>query len=651
MSKQLFTSFFLFLLCSLFTLQAQQYQLLSPDNKIKVEVSVTDSIYYQVTADGKQLVRPSAVGLTTDFLKGKNWKVSKAKRQSVDKVLHPVVWQKSKEIEDKYNALHLDFSNGLSLEWRAYDNGIAWRWLINKKGNSKVLAEKATFAFAEGSKAWYPLEDSFFSHNERLYHQLPLDSIGPRQLASLPALFEVQDMKVLLTESDLLDYAGMWLRGSDNGKIKAVFPYYPKTTEIQGDRNKPVTAREDFIAKIDGPASLPWRILMVAREDTDLLTNQLVYQLASPAKGDYSWVKPGKVQWDWWNANNIYNVDFRAGINTETYKYYIDFASKYGLEYVLLDEGWSDTRDLLKVNPNVDMEELAAYARQKDVDLLLWANWLALDNNLEPVLDQFAKWGIKGIKVDFMQRDDQEMVNYYVRVAEAAAKRKMLVDFHGAYKPTGLYRTYPNVITSEGVYGLEQSKGDRNKKIDPEHNVTIPFIRMAAGPMDYTPGAMLNAQKDNWKPIGNKPMSLGTRAHQLAMYVVYESPLQMLADNPTHYYDEPESMAFLEKVPVEWAQTVPLQAQVGDYVLIARQARNGDWYVGGMTDWSPRELKLNLSFLGDGDYLMQVWKDGINADRNAQDLKTETLSVNKNSAVTVSMAKGGGWVARITKAK
>jgi len=357
------------------------------------------------------------------------------------------------------------------------------------------------------------------------------------------------------------------------------------------------------------------------------------------------------VQWDWWNANNIYNVDFRAGINTETYKYYIDFAAKYGLEYVLLDEGWSDTRDLLKVNPDINMEELSAYARQKDVKLLLWANWLALDMNLEQVLDQFAKWNIKGIKVDFMQRDDQEMVNYYVRVAEAAAKRKMLVDFHGAYKPTGLYRTYPNVITSEGVYGLEQSKGDNNKRIDPEHNVTIPFIRMAAGPMDYTPGAMLNAQKDNWKPVGNKPMSLGTRCHQLAMYVVYESPLQMLADNPTHYYKEPESMEFLEQVPAEWAQTVPLQAQVGDYVLMARQARNGDWYVGGMTDWSARELKLNLSFLGAGDYSMQVWKDGINADRNAQDLKTETVPVNKDAAVTVNMAKGGGWVARIVKAK
>jgi len=649
MIKKLFTS--ILLLCLAFAVHARQYKLLSPDKKIEVQVSASDSIYYEVIADGKQLVSSSAIALSTDFLKGKSWKVSKAKSQSVDQVLHPVVWQKGKDITDKYNELHLDFRNGLSLEWRAYNNGIAWRWLINKKGNSKVLNEKASFDFGRDSKAWYPLEESFFSHNERLYQQLPLDSIGPEQLASLPALFDVQGTKILLTESDLLNYAGMWIRGSDKGKIKAVFPHYPKATEIHGDRNKPVTERENFIANINGPQSLPWRILMVAREDTDLLTNQLVYQLASPARGDYSWVKPGKVQWDWWNANNIYNVDFRAGINTETYKYYIDFAAKYGLEYVLLDEGWSDTRDLLKVNPDINMEELSAYARQKDVKLLLWANWLALDMNLEQVLDQFAKWNIKGIKVDFMQRDDQEMVNYYVRVAEAAAKRKMLVDFHGAYKPTGLYRTYPNVITSEGVYGLEQSKGDNNKRIDPEHNVTIPFIRMAAGPMDYTPGAMLNAQKDNWKPVGNKPMSLGTRCHQLAMYVVYESPLQMLADNPTHYYKEPESMEFLEQVPAEWAQTVPLQAQVGDYVLMARQARNGDWYVGGMTDWSARELKLNLSFLGAGDYSMQVWKDGINADRNAQDLKTETVPVNKDAAVTVNMAKGGGWVARIVKAK
>lgn len=626
----------------------QHYTLLSPDKKVEIRIKVSDSISYEIFADDHKLVNSSVISLTTDYLKINQWKVKKEKREEVDQVLHPVVWQKSKTIRDQYNELHLDFKNDLALEWRAYNNGISWRWLINRKKGALVMDEKVSFNLNQGEKAWYPLEDGFFSHNERAYHELPLDSIGSEQLASLPALFDVQEMKILITESDLLDYAGMWLRGTGKGGVKGVFPYFPRKTEIQGDRNEVVIEREDFIASYQGPQTLPWRVLIIAREDVDLLTNQLVYQLASPSKGDYSWVKPGKVQWDWWNANNIRGVDFRAGINNETYQYYIDFAAKYDIEYVILDEGWSDTGNLLKEMPGIDISLLSDYAQEKGVDIILWANWLALKGEkLEPTLDQFAKWGIKGIKVDFMQRDDQAMVNYYINVSEAAADRKMLVDFHGAYKPTGLYRTYPNVITYEGVLGLEQTKG--SDIVNPEHNLTIPFIRMVAGPMDYTPGAMLNAQKANWKPVWSKPMSLGTRVHQLAMYVVYESPLQMLADNPTHYYEAPKAMELIGPVPTEWEISTPLKAKVGDYVLIARKAKNGDWYVGGMTDWSERELKFDLSFLGEGTYTMQVWKDGINADRNAQDFAMETITVDRNYRVTAKMAKGGGWVARIQR--
>ena len=648
MLKKTFTS--LSFICFAIAVQAQQtFTLASPDKKTEIRLAVADSVYYEVLVDQKNVVKKSAIFLKTDFNQGNSWKVSKSQKNSINQVLQPVVRQKNKEICDQYNQLRLNFKNDLALEWRAYNNGFAWRWMVTKKGNSKVLSETATVSLNQDSKAWYPAEEGFFSHNERLYQQLPLSEIGPKNLASLPALFQVQGLKVLLTESDLLNYAGMWITGNQKGRLNGTFPYYPKAKKTTSDRDVQVTERENYIASFKEPQSLPWRVLMVARQDAELISNQLVYQLASPAKGDFSWVKPGKAQWDWWNDNNISGVNFRAGINTATYKYFIDFAAKSGLEYVILDEGWSDTRDLLKVNPEINMEELSAYAKQKKVDLILWANWLALDNNLEPVLDQFAKWNIKGIKVDFMQRDDQEMVNYFVRVSEAAVKRKMLVDFHGAYKPTGLYRTYPNVISNEGVYGLEQSKGDNSKSIGPEHNVTIPFIRMAAGPMDYTPGAMLNAQKDDWKPVWTKPMSLGTRCHQLAMYVVYESPLQMLADNPTHYLKEPEAMQLLGPVPSEWEKTLPLQGQVGDYVLIARQAKNGDWYVGSMTDWSPRELKVDLSFLGDGNYTMQVWQDGINADRNAQDFKMESIPVTKASSVSAKMAKGGGWVARIRR--
>lgn len=626
----------------------KKYNLSSPDKSLEVRVSITDSIYYSVFLDKQELLAPSAVSFKTSSTKGNSWKVSAAKASSGSAILQPVIRQKSSTISDHYNQLHLDFSNGLSLEWRAYNNGAGFRWISNHKNSYTVSEERASFNFDKNDRSLYPQEDGFYSHNERAYRNFRLDSIDAQKLASLPVLFELKGgVRALLTESDLFNYAGMWVRGKGNGGVQAVFPYYPKTKKITSDRDERVESRENFIAKLTGPASFPWRVLMVARKDKELLNNQLVYQFARPSVGDYSWIKPGKVQWDWWHYNNIYGVDFKAGINNDTYKYYIDFASKYGIEYVLLDEGWCDTRDLMKQAPGIDVQELAVYAKQKNVDLILWTSWLVLDQQLDIALDTFEKWGIKGIKVDFMQRDDQDIVNYYEKVAKAAAKRKMMVDFHGAYKPTGWIRTYPNVMTSEGVLGNEISKFAAN--IDPDHTSTLPFIRMAAGPMDFTPGGMRNVQKEDWAQNPAEPMTLGTRCNQMAMYVVFESPLQMLCDIPTHYYEEPECMEFLKRVPSVWDATVPLEAKISDYVVMARKAKNGDWYLGGMTDWTAREIKVSASFLGEGNYKMLVWKDGINAERNARDFKMETLEVNKNSIITLPMVKGGGYVARFVK--
>ena len=465
--------------------------------------------------------------------------------------------------------------------------------------------------------AWYPLEDGFYSHNERIFKPMQLDAIGPGQLASLPALFNIDGTKILLTEADLFDYAGMWIVGDKQGGIDATFPKYPKEMKETSDRDRKVISREDYIATAQDTRVLPWRVLAIADKDADLLTNTLVYQLSRQTNDDFSWVKPGKVSWDWWNDNNVYGVDFRAGITPATYEYYIDFAAHYGLPYIILDEGWSPIDDITKVAPGIDMDALLAYAKQKNVGVILWVSWLSLDKQLDQALDLYQRWGIPGIKVDFMQRDDQLMVNYYEKIAKATAARKMLVDFHGAYKPTGLDRLYPNALTREGVFGNENSKWSDPKDprvLTPEHNVTLPFTRMVAGPMDYTPGAMQNAAKGAWAPIYSNPISQGTRCQQLAMYVVYESPLQMLCDNPTHYYKEPECMDFLSTVPVLWDTTIVLAAKVGDYVAMARRAPNGDWYVGAMTDWTPRDLKLDLSFLGNGNYTMDLWRDGINAE-------------------------------------
>lgn len=626
-------------------LAQQKYVLSSPDQKIEVRLSVSDSIYYSVFLDQKELVAASAIALkTSDQSK---WKVTKSTVSDHKGMLHPVVWQKSKDVADVFSALRLDFNNGLSLEWKAFNNGVAWRWLSKMKGGYKVQSEVAGFNFKGPGKSWYPQEDQFFSHNEREYRNYTLDQLDDKKLASLPALFQVGDAKVLITESDLFNYAGMWLRGTGKGGVRGVFPAYPRLKEITSDRDEQVKEREDYIARIDGAQNFPWRILMIAREDKELLSNQMPYLLGRPSTGDFSWVKPGKVQWDWWHYNNIYEVDFKAGINNDTYKHYIDVASKYGIEYVLLDEGWCDTRDLLKQSPGIDVESLAKYAKSKNVDLLLWSSWLVLDKQLDVALDQFQKWGIKGIKVDFMQRDDQDMVNYYEKVAIAAAKRKMLVDFHGAYKPTGWSRTYPNIMTSEGVLGNEISKF--SGAITPGHTATLPFTRMAAGPMDFTPGGMINVHQKEWAAAPSEPMTLGTRCNQLAMYVIYESPLQMLCDIPTHYLKETATMEFLSAVPAVWAQTIPLDGKVGEYVSMARQAQNGDWYIGSMTDWTARDLNVDLSFLGDGEYQMRVWKDGLNADKNAKDFKMETVKVNRNTQLSMKLASGGGYVARLVK--
>lgn len=628
------------------SVKAQKYQLESPDKKIMVSLNIGKEITYQVQLNGKSLIQESAIGLDTDKSKI-GWKVSKKILSSVQNVLKPVVWVKSETIDNHYNSIVLKFSNGLSLEWRAFNNGVAWHWLSDLTGNYRVLSETASFQFASGAKSLFPKEDQFFSHNEREYKPFNVSDLDSTKLASLPTLFDVDGTKIILTESDLWDYAGMWIRGGGNGRINGVFPHHPKEKKVTSDRDEHVTQYDTYIASLNGAKSFPWRVLMINTADQDILSNQLVYQLAKPATGDYSWVKPGKVQWDWWHYNNLYGVDFKAGINNDTYKYYIDFASKYHIEYVLLDEGWCDTRDLMKQSSGINVEELAKYAKSKNVDLLLWTSWLVLDKQLDQALDVFEKWGIKGIKVDFMQRDDQDMVNYYEKVSKAAAKRKLMVDFHGAFKPTGWNRTYPNVMTSEGVLGNEISKFAGS--ITPDHTTTIPFIRMAAGPMDFTPGGMLNVQKNAFAGVPSEPMTLGTRCNQLAMYVVFESPLQMLCDIPTHYYREPEAMEFLKDVPSVWKSTVPLQAKVGDYVAVARQAKNKDWYIGAMTDWTARDLTLDLSFLAEGKYKMMVWKDGVNADKNAKDFKQETVEVDKNTKLTIKMTTGGGYVAKLTK--
>lgn len=634
-----------------FGVWAKEYSVISPSEKIVVKVVVADEITYSVLLNGNVIVAPSPISMeiSGNEIWGKEAKVKKVKTTSVSQELTPVVQRKYAKIDDEYNQLSLSFK-GYALQFRAYDEGAAYRWVSEKAGEYNVVNEQATFVFTADHNIWFPEEESIFTHQEREYLNEKLSNIGTERFGSTGMLVDCGNgVKTYLSESNLMDYPGMFLRGCDDNSNALVGKYASVVLEEKQltDRDVKPTKYADYIAECDGPREFPWRVMLITENDAALVQSELIYKLGPEQKIENTdWIKPGKVAWDWWNANNIYGVDFEAGVNNNTYKYYIDFASKYGLDYIILDEGWYVLGDIMKLEKDIDIQELVDYGKEKNVEIILWVVWKTLDDKLEEALDQFQKWGVKGIKIDFMQRDDQWMVNFYEKIAAECAKRELMVDYHGAYKPSGLDRAYPNVISYEGVKGLENNKWSTFP--NPEHNVTLPFTRMVAGAMDFTPGAMINANKKNFSIVFTEPMSPGTRCHQLGMYVVFESPLQMLADNPSNYYREPECMEFMSVVPSVWDDTKVLEAKVSDYIAIAR--RSGDtWYVGAMTDWDPRTLELNLDFLNEGNYTMKIWKDGVNADKHAADFTQEEMEVTSSSKVNVKMAPGGGWAAIISK--
>jgi alpha-glucosidase len=624
------------------------YDLRSPDRRIDVKIHAASQLKYDVFFRGKPLLQSSQLSINIDHaVLGQNPKVVSAKPRSSDQILEPVVRQKFAKIRDNYHELRLELEGGLSITFRAYNEGVAYRLETSlPQAEVHVYSEEAIFNFAGDHTVYYPSEESFFSHNERKYLPQTMSQIAPESLATLPAVVDAGDgVKVAIAESDVEDYPGLWLHGTGGNALAATFPPYPLKEQLEKDRDFKVVQSADYIAVTRGTRTFPWRVIGIAEKDGDLLTNQLVWLLEKPSQvQDASWIKPGKVAWDWWNFNNVYDVDFKAGVNTQTYKYYIDFAAKYGILYIILDEGWYKLGNLLDVVPDINMQEIVDYGKQKNVGVILWVVWKTLDDQLEPALDQFAKWGVKGIKVDFMQRSDQLLINYYHKVSAETAKRKMLVDFHGDQKPATMTRTWPNLISTEGVRGLEWDKW--SAETDPLHDVTLPFTRMFLGPMDFTPGAMINAQKISFAPIFQRPMSQGTRCHQLAMYVVYESPLQMLADSPSNYLREPQIMEFLGPVPSVWDETKVLDGKIAEYVVVARRSGR-DWYVGAMTNWDAREVDIDLSFLPDGKYSMEAYQDGVNADRNGSDYRQVKTRVDKTTKLQLKLAPGGGWAARI----
>lgn len=640
----------------------KKVELKDPTGQIAVNINVGEQVTYSVHQNGNELIgtSPISMTLTDGTVFGTKAKVRKVNQLTVNDKIYPPIYKK-KVIADHYNEVKLDFDGGYSIVFRAYEDGVAYRFVSNLKKDFYVEKEQAVFNLPNNPKIYAATpggrkidgeECQFYSAFQNVYRHVNLADWDKSRLSFLPVLSEGENgTKICITEADLMNYPGMYLQVSKDDKgFEGVFAPYPKdiSIEVRGLKGV-VKSRESYIAKVAGKTSFPWRVIVIAQEDKELLNSDMVYKLATPAaKEDYSWIKPGKVAWDWWNDWSIYNVDFEAGINTQTYKYYIDFAASQGIEYVILDEGWSvpGEADLLQVIPEIDLEELVKYANNKNVDLILWAGYYAFDKDMDNICKHYAAMGYKGFKIDFMDRDDQYMVDFNRRCAEVGLKYKLLIDLHGTFKPTGLQRTYPNAINFEGVHGLEEMKWAKPETDQVTYDVTMPFIRMVAGPLDYTQGAMNNANKDNFRAVYTEPMSQGTRCRQLAEYVIFDSPLNMLCDAPTNYMKELECTKFIAEIPTVWDETVPLKGKVGEYIAMARKKDNV-WYVGALTNWDERDMEIDLSFLENGQYNIESFEDGINANKVAKDYKRKVSKISTNEKLKIHMASGGGFALKI----
>lgn len=652
--------------CALFALSVQgQKQLLlsSPDGKLKSTITVGDELTYDITCNGQQVLAPSPISATLD--NGKVWgdkaRLSKVTEKKNDTQIDAPFYRSSC-VRDYYNELTLRFKGDYSVVFRAYNDGVAYRFVNHAKKPFCILNEEVDYRFPADVTASVPYVNAgkdgdyngqFHNSFENVYTTAPVSQLNKERLMFLPLVVQATpEVKVCITETDLNNYPGLYLTNAKgSNSLSGIQAPYPKTMKQGGHNNLQmrVQTREEYIAKVDGPRNFPWRVAVVTTRDTQLAASNLSYLLAEPSKlSDTSWIKPGKVAWEWWNDWNLCGVDFKTGVNNATYKAYIDFASQYGIEYVILDEGWAVNlkADLMQVVKEIDLKELVDYAAARNVGIILWAGYYAFERDMENVCRYFSEMGVKGFKVDFMDRDDQLMTDFNHRAAAMCAKYHLILDLHGTHKPAGLNRTYPNVLNFEGVHGLEQMKWRPAGFDQITYDVMIPFIRQVAGPMDYTQGAMRNATRENYYPSYSEPMSQGTRCHQLAMYIILESPFNMLCDSPSNYMREPESTSFIAQVPTVWDETVVLDGRMGEYIITAR--RKGDtWFVGGLNNWDARDVEVDLSFLSSGSHKAVLFKDGVNAHRTARDYKREEVSVSSTQPLKVHLAPGGGFTLQI----
>ena len=639
-----------------FAAKEKKYVLSSPDGTLKVEISVGNELAYQVMHGNDTILSHSNIGLVLEngTIVGKTPRITGERRRKIkDNIESP--FYRFKEFVATGNELDLKLKGGFGIIFRAYNEGVAYRFYTTQSSDIIIKEEQAEFNFKEDYTAYLPYTTNdkkpMAMAYQNVYDITPLSKAQPK-LAFLPVTVDCGSVKLTLLESDLEAYPGMFVQ-SQQGKygLKGVFAPYPAKTDFYPWRKQEyVTETTDFISRSRGSRSYPWRVLAITEKDTDMPVNNLVYALASPNRiGDTSWIKTGKVAWDWWNDWNLKGVPFKAGINMDTYKYYIDFASRNGLEFIVLDEGWYDPKsgDMLTVIPELDLTELIAYGKSKGVEIVLWTVFNVLDSQLEAACKKYADMGIKGFKVDFLDRDDQTAVEMVYRIAEMTARYKLTLDLHGIYKPTGINRTYPHIINFESVFGMEEVKWTDIKNNMPLYDVTFPYIRMMAGPVDYTPGAMRNATKADWRAMYYTPASMGTRCHQLAAYIVHDSPFTMLCDAPTNYLNEQECVDFIASLPVEVDSTFIASGELGKYIVTVRK-KDVNWYIGGMTNWDERDVQLDFSFLPEGmSYTAVLFKDGVNANKQAEDYRKETIRIDKDSRLTLHLASGGGFAMKL----
>ncbi len=639
-----------------FAAKEKKYVLSSPDGTLKVEISAGNELAYQVMHGNDTILSHSNIGLVLEngTIVGKTPRITGERRRKIkDNIESP--FYRFKEFVATGNELDLKLKGGFGIIFRAYNEGVAYRFYTTQSSDIIIKEEQAEFNFKEDYTAYLPYTTNdkkpMAMAYQNVYDIIPLSKAQPK-LAFLPVTVDCGSVKLTLLESDLEAYPGMFVQ-SQQGKygLKGVFAPYPAKTDFYPWRKQEyVTETTDFISRSRGSRSYPWRVLAITEKDTDMPVNNLVYALASPNRiGDTSWIKTGKVAWDWWNDWNLKGVPFKAGINMDTYKYYIDFASRNGLEFIVLDEGWYDPKsgDMLTVIPELDLTELIAYGKSKGVEIVLWTVFNVLDSQLEAACKKYADMGIKGFKVDFLDRDDQTAVEMVYRIAEMTARYKLTLDLHGIYKPTGINRTYPHIINFESVFGMEEVKWTDIKNNMPLYDVTFPYIRMMAGPVDYTPGAMRNATKADWRAMYYTPASMGTRCHQLAAYIVHDSPFTMLCDAPTNYLNEQECVDFIASLPVEVDSTFIASGELGKYIVTVRK-KDVNWYIGGMTNWDERDVQLDFSFLPEGmSYTAVLFKDGVNANKQAEDYRKETIRIDKDSRLTLHLASGGGFAMKL----